>query len=86
MHDRCPGCDLDFLREPGYFTGAMYASYVLAVPLLGIPTLFFWLGLHWELEWAVGAACLLFLLFVPAIFRYSRVLWLHFDRWTEPGD
>ena len=84
MHDRCPVCGLNFLREPGYFTGAMYASYVLAVPLLGVLTLFFWLALRWELEWAFGAACLLFLLFVPAIFRYSRVIWMHFDRLIDP--
>jgi hypothetical protein len=64
----------------------MYVSYVLAVPLLGILTLLFWLGLRWEVERALVAACLIFLLFVPAIFRYSRVLWIHFDRWTEPED
>ena len=86
MHDRCPVCGLDFLREPGYFTGVMYASYILAVPVLGVLTLLFWLGLRWEPEWAFVAGCLVFLLFVPAIFRYSRILWIHFDRWTEPED
>ena len=57
-----------------------------AVPLLCILTLLFWLALRWEPEWAFVAACLIFLLFVPAIFRYSRILWIHFDRWTEPED
>jgi hypothetical protein len=32
------------------------------------------------------AAGLLFLPFVPAIFRYSRVIWMHFDRALDPGD
>ena len=64
----------------------MYVSYVLAVPLLGALTLLFWLGLRWEIEWAFAAACAVFLLLVPALFRYSRVVWIYFDRWTEPED
>ena len=24
MNERCPVCDLEFEREPGYFTGAMF--------------------------------------------------------------
>ena len=64
----------------------MYISYALAAPLLGLLTLPFWLVAGWPIEWAFGAACLLLLLFVPALFRYSRVLWIHFDRWTEPED
>ena len=35
MHERCPACGLVFEREPGYFTGAMVVSYVLAVPGFG---------------------------------------------------
>jgi uncharacterized protein (DUF983 family) len=86
MLERCPVCDLVYGREPGYFTGAMYASYVLSVPLLAGLTLLVWLVTRWPIEWALVAAALIFLLFVPAIFRYSRVLWIHFDRWTEPED
>ncbi len=31
MHRACPACGLEFEREPGYFLGAMYFSYALAV-------------------------------------------------------
>jgi uncharacterized protein (DUF983 family) len=31
MHAQCPLCGLVFEREPGYFTGAMYLSYGVAV-------------------------------------------------------
>ena len=31
MHERCPTCGLKFEREPGYFLGAMYVSYGLAL-------------------------------------------------------
>lgn len=33
MHPDCPTCGLHFEREPGFFQGAMYISYGLAVAL-----------------------------------------------------
>ncbi len=30
---RCPNCDLDFRREPGYYFGALYISYGMGVAL-----------------------------------------------------
>src|SRR6185295_15533099 len=32
MNDACPECGLVFEREPGYFVGAMYVSYAMAIP------------------------------------------------------
>ena len=34
MNDPCPVCGLVFEREPGYFFGAMYFSYFIAVAIL----------------------------------------------------
>src|SRR4051812_24822754 len=31
MHDVCPVCGLKFDREPGYFLGAMYFSYLISL-------------------------------------------------------
>ena len=40
MNENCPLCGLDFDRgEPGYFTGAMYVSYGMAIPLIALLTL-----------------------------------------------
>ena len=37
---RLPDCGLDFDRgEPGYFTGAMYVSYALVIPVIALLTL-----------------------------------------------
>ena len=66
--------------------GAMYVSYALAAPILGLVTLLCWALLRWPLEWAYAAAVVVLLLCTPAIFRYSRIAWVHFDRWTEPED
>jgi len=34
MNDRCPACDLKFEREQGYFLGAMYISYGVALVMI----------------------------------------------------
>ena len=36
MNAACPACGLRFEREAGYFTGAMYVSYVLALPVMAV--------------------------------------------------
>ena len=84
MHHACPECGLVFGREEGYFTGAMIVSYILAVPLLALLTLVVELvtGLRFDLGLLVAG--IYFLPFVPAIFRYSRVIWMHFDRMVDP--
>jgi uncharacterized protein (DUF983 family) len=81
MLDHCPVCDYKYQREEGYFLGAMYASYFLSIPLLGILTLLVhWLFLPgWRWEFAVLAACLPYLFLMPLVFRYARVIWLHVD-------
>jgi uncharacterized protein (DUF983 family) len=43
MHEQCPVCGLRFEREPGYFTGAMYLSYGVAI----IVTSPMWLIIAW---------------------------------------
>ena len=88
MNDHCPACGMEFSREAGYFLGAMYFSYAIAVPFLGLLTAAVWFFIvpGWELHWAVLPAVALFLPFVPLIFRYSRILWIHFDRYLDPGE
>ena len=79
MNETCPVCGHRFEREPGFFQGAMYVSYALgvgeAVVLVLLGTVFLT-----PLIGIVGTiACVLavHLALVPALFRYSRVLWAH---------
>jgi len=39
----------------------------------------------WDLGILVLVACVFYLPLVPTVFRYSRVIWIHFDRWAWPG-
>lgn len=85
MNERCPACGLAFEREPGYFAGAMYVSYGLALPI--VFTLAMALSFvfpSWSFERVIAVAAVLFLPSVPLVFRYSRILWIHFDRAVDP--
>lgn len=85
MHPLCPGCGLRFEREQGYFTGAMYVSYLLALPVITLCTAAVLLAApRLSFEATALVAFLLFLPFVPLLFRASRILWIHFDRTVDP--
>ena len=86
MFYACPNCGLVFGRENGYFTGAMIVSYMLAVPLLAIMTSVVLWVTGWRFDLALLVAAVYFLPFVPAVFRYSRVIWMHFDRVVDPTE
>ncbi len=87
MNDACPSCGLVFEREPGYFVGAMYVSYAMAIPayllaILLVRVLFRQLPDLAVLAAGVPIVCL----GSPYLFRYSRLIWMHFDRTLDPGE
>ncbi len=86
MSVACPVCGLVFEREPGYFTGAMVVSYALAVPVLGAIVIGLMTLGGLDAVFALVIGDLAYLALVPFIFRYSRVLWLHFDWLVDPAD
>jgi hypothetical protein len=86
MNDPCPECGLIFEREEGYFLGAMYVSYGLSVGFIGVAYLLvrsLWPGSGTVVDMLLTLA--LYLPFVPLVFRYSRVLWIYFDRTVCPS-
>lgn len=87
MHENCPRCGLDFDRgQPGYFTGAMYLGYGLAIPsILILMVIGQWFFPRWSLFGHLALAWGLCLLLVPWIWQYSRTLWIHFDQWLDPS-
>ncbi len=87
MNDPCPKCGLLFQREEGYFLGAMYCSYILGVAIL-TPTFFLLSALlpHWTGIQVAALSLVPYLPLMPAVFRYSRVLWIWFDRTVDPTE
>lgn len=78
MHDNCPCCKLAFCVEPGFFIGAMYISYALAVGLVIVVELVVY-GLFGYLPLWINSVMITscVILFLPWIFRFSRILFLH---------
>ena len=84
MSDRCPVCGLSFNREPGYFLGAMYIGYGLALALIFVFGVVFWLLTHWRLDKVAIWATVSFLPFAPMLTFLSRVLWIYLDQTLDP--
>ncbi len=84
MHELCPNCGLKFEREQGYFLGAMYISYGLALMTIVAIALLLWAFTAWSMQKIVLWAILLFLPLAPALTLFSRVLWIYLDRTIDP--
>jgi hypothetical protein len=86
MNAQCPRCGHAFMREPGFFQGAMYVSYGLGL------LVFLALGFvaNAALASAIGlvpalfVALVLYLPLVPLLYRYARVIWAHVNVVTMP--
>ncbi len=76
LNPTCPVCGLRFLREAGYFLGAMYISYGLGVVTV--------LPVAIVLAVVMTISTLQTLLSLPLFLRFSRVLWLHVDFAFDP--
>lgn len=84
MFPYCPACGLKYEREQGYFLGAMYISYGLALIVIVAIAAVLWLVTSWSIERDIAIASLLFLPFVPVLVAVARVLWIHMDRAFDP--
>jgi uncharacterized protein (DUF983 family) len=83
-HERCPVCGFKYEREPGYFLGAMYFSYILSIPPGLCLVLLIWRITGWQFDVVMFSAFLAYLPLVPAVSRWSRVLWLYLDQRFDP--
>ena len=84
MYERCPVCGLKYEREQGYFVGAMYISYMLAIPPYLVMVTALWLLAGWRYQFALLGAVLAYLPFVPMMMRLSRVIWMYIDQAFDP--
>ena len=84
MCERCSICGLKFQREEGYFLGAMYISFGLALLVIALIAVLLWVVTGWwitkDMIWAVA----LFLPLAPAISLFARILWIYLDQTFDP--
>jgi len=79
MNRACPACGNVFEKEPGYFIGAMIASYFLGVFLAFPPLLALVFTFKVEMVQAIAASIVLIFILQPLLFRYSRILWIRIE-------
>jgi len=84
MYEVCSTCGLKFEREEGYFLGAMYISYLLAlITIFGLAVVL-WFFLRWSIQKTAIGAVVLFLPLAPTLTLLSRVMWIYLDQAVDP--
>jgi hypothetical protein len=84
MNPSCSVCGLVFLRETGYFLGAMYVSYGLGVATILPVGIILAVVLKWSLFVIIPIVIIQTLVSMPFFFRFSRIIWLHLDQALDP--
>lgn len=77
MPENCENCGFRFEREPGFFYGAMYVSYMLSVGIFLVTSAILYFGFG-DPALEVYLICVSLLAFVlyPLTFRYSRAIFV----------
>lgn len=83
MATQCSVCGLKFEREEGYFLGAMYISYGLALVTIAVLAAILW-GFDRRLFQDIFWAVVLFLPAAPILTLFARVLWIYLDQTIDP--
>jgi uncharacterized protein (DUF983 family) len=84
MNECCPVCDLKFEREQGYFLGAMYISYLMALMTIVGLSIVLWLCFRWSIQKTAIWAVVLFVPLAPTLTLLSRVMWIYLDQAVDP--
>jgi predicted RNA-binding Zn-ribbon protein involved in translation (DUF1610 family) len=76
LYPKCPNCGLKYEKEVGFYYGAMYASYGLAVAEFVIC----WVGFHFFLPWVstfweITFIITLSILTGPLKYALSKIIW-----------
>ena len=84
MHERCPVCDLKFEREQGYFLGAMYISYGMALVMITAIAAVLWSTTRWPITQVTLWAIVVFVPLAWPTTLIARVLWIYLDQTVDP--
>lgn len=77
MPDRCLNCNEDFVRESGFYWGAMMVSHATSTALSVIIHILIHPFYGWEIVPNITILIVVFILLVPVIFRNSRAIWIN---------
>lgn len=77
MNARCPLCNEDFQREPGYYFGATYVSYGLTVGFGIALFVIFCMVFNFETIPFLLIFTALLILLLPLFYRFARLIWIN---------
>ncbi|WP_244275694.1 DUF983 domain-containing protein [Maribacter dokdonensis] len=77
MNERCSECNFKFEKETGFFFGAMFVSYALAVAQMIISLVLFWYFVDMSPLRVFAIIALVTILMSTFNFRLSRSIWIH---------
>lgn len=77
MPENCPHCGQPFSPEPGFYFGATYVSYAIAVAYFVSGFALNYLFFKAEFYTAFTVIAVGFLLLTPIVFRFSRAIYIH---------
>lgn len=79
IHHHCSECGFKYEKEPGFYYGAMYVAYALAVALF--VTLWVSFNLFFEnvsIGWQIGIIILATVVLAPYLYALSKIIWANF--------
>jgi uncharacterized protein (DUF983 family) len=83
MNEHCPVCGQPLDMEPGFYYGTNMVSYTIAVLIVALTFILWWIFIGFSLSdsrffiWMLSA-CVLLVLLQPPLMRLSRTIWLAF--------
>jgi uncharacterized protein (DUF983 family) len=77
INDYCGFCGESFLREPGFYIGAMYISYALSVALTVTSFVVFVLLLNIDIVYVLAGLIPAIVVLLPIFFRTARIIWIN---------
>ena|ERR1019366_5324324 len=77
MPDRCPVCGEDFVRESGFFWGAMMVSHAFTTVIAVVVHLIVFYFYGWDIAPNIIAIITIILILFPIVFRTSRAIWIN---------
>lgn len=85
MPDRCSHCNENFVRESGFYWGAMMVSHATTTILSVMIHFIIYPFYGWDVIPNMLAIISMFILLLPVIFRSSRAVWINFFVKYDPS-
>ncbi len=77
MPDKCVVCGEDFVRESGFFWGAMMVSHAFTTLIAVVVHLIIFHFYGWDITPNIIAIVSIILILFPIVFRTSRAIWIN---------